>query len=185
MLVLAGIEGHDTEGGRTHTREMPGRPMGLALVAILAAGLLVASVAGADSSLPPRQKGALLAWLRAGAYRASFTPEPAVRESAVGAHGPNVRSWYGPVLVEDLRAGQTVFRKGAAMVKELYFDGDQVVGWSVMRKLRRRSGPAGGGWLFYETLDGRNPGALFGRGLRVCTGCHGSGTDFLLSGFRP
>jgi hypothetical protein len=72
------------------------------------------------------------------------------------------------------------------MVKELYFQGTEtVVGWSVMRKIRSRSGPRGKGWLFYETLDGRNQGAFFGRGLGVCTSCHAAGTDYLLSPFRP
>ena len=73
------------------------------------------------------------------------------------------------------------------MVKELYLDGPTAppVGYSVMRKLRSRSGPTGRGWLFYETFDGRNTAASFGRGLVVCTGCHRSGVDFLLSSFRP
>jgi hypothetical protein len=72
------------------------------------------------------------------------------------------------------------------MVKELYFNGrEQVIGYSVMRKVRRRSGRTGRGWLFYETLDGANRGAYFGRGLGVCASCHRSGVDFLRSDFRP
>ena len=56
------------------------------------------------------------------------------------------------------------------MVKELYLEGPNAppVGYSVMRKLRSRSGPTGDGWLFY-----------------VCTGCHRSGIDYLRSAFRP
>jgi hypothetical protein len=81
---------------------------------------------------------------------------------------------------------RTPFRKGAAMVKELWFGGgDRPLGYSVMRKVRRRSGVSGRGWLFYETLDGTNGGALFGRGLGVCTGCHQAGVDFLRSALRP
>jgi hypothetical protein len=152
----------------------------------LAALIALADTAGAGSDLPPRRKGALLSWLRSGAYRATYVPEPAVHTSAIGVHGQNVRTWYGPVLVEDLRAGRSVFRKGAAMVKELYLGGQgEVVGWAVMRKLRRRSGLTGRGWLFYESVDGTNDGAIFGRGRRICTGCHGSGTDYLRSDFRP
>ena len=87
---------------------------------------------------------------------------------------------------EDLRAGRTAFRKGATMVKELYFGGrEQVIGYSLLTKVRRRSGATGRGWLFYETVDGTGRGALFGRGLAVCTGCHRSGVDFLRSPFRP
>jgi len=147
---------------------------------------LVAQVASAQSDVPPRRKGALLAWLKAGTYRASYAAEPAVHVSSSGVHGMNVRTYYGPILADDLRAGRTVFRKGAAMVKELYLGGtEQTIGWAVMSKIRRRSGRAGRGWLFYETLDGTNRGVSFGRGLPVCTGCHRSGVDYLRSDFRP
>lgn len=155
---------------------------------VLVAGVLafVAHVAGAQSDAPPRRKGALLDWLRAGAYRTPYIPEPTVHQSASGVHGRNVRTYYDPILVEDLRAGRTAFRKGATMVKELYFGGrEQVIGYSVMSKVRPRTGAAGRGWLFYETLDGSNRGASFGRGLGLCTGCHRSGVDFLRSDFRP
>jgi hypothetical protein len=152
------------------------------LVIVLVLLFATATVAG---DLPPRRKGPLLAWLRAGEYRTTYTPEPAVRPSAT-AHGANVRTYYSPTLVEDLRAGRTTFRKGAGMVKELYFAGtEEVVGWAVMRKLRPRSGKRGRGWLFYETIDGTNRGAFFGRGKALCVGCHADGTDFLLTPFRP
>ena len=146
--------------------------------------VLVASVATADTAAPPRRKAALLRWLRAGTYRAVYAGEPAVHGSR-SAHGASVRTFYSPVLAHDLSAGRTTFRKGAAMVKELYFGGDTLRGWSVMSKLRRRAGPAGQGWLFYESFDGTNDGAPFGRGIGLCVGCHHAGTDFLLSDFRP
>ena len=100
------------------------------------------------------------------------------------AHGLHVRSWYSPVLAADLGDSVLPFRRGAAMVKELYFEGTEtVVGWSVMRKVRRRS--AGGrGWFFFETFDGERPIAR-GRGIGICVGCHRAGSDFLLSEFRP
>jgi hypothetical protein len=151
---------------------------------VVAGLLLVFATASAAGDLPPRRKGPLLAWLRSGAYRATYTPEPAMRPSMT-AHGATVRTFYSPTLVEDLRAGRAPFRKGAAMVKELYFGGTEVVGWAVMRKLRAQSGSRGRGWLFYETLDGTNRGAFYGRGKPICVGCHADGTDFLLTPFRP
>jgi len=141
------------------------------------------SVRAADPTLPPKRLAALLGWLRAGAYREAYTPEPAVRVSS-SAHGMHVRSWYSPALVADLVAGTVPFRPGVAMVKELYFAGTETpVGWSVMRKVRRRS-VGGRGWFFFETLDGRRAIAR-GRGVGICIGCHAAGTDFLLSEFRP
>lgn len=152
---------------------------------LLLALVLAGSAGAAGGDLPPRRRGRLLGWLAAATYRATYTPEPAVHVSA-GPHGGNVRTWYSPVLVEDLRAGRPTYRRGAAMVKELYFRGSEdVIGYSVMRKLRARSAPLGRGWLFYESFDGTNDGAYFGRGLGVCTSCHRDGADFLLSPFRP
>ena len=101
------------------------------------------------------------------------------------AHGSNVRTWLNPILVEDLRAGRTTFRKGAAMVKELYFNGDRVAGFSVMRKVRARSGRRGRGWYFFETFNGVTPIVTPGRGVAVCVGCHRSGHDYYLLGFQP
>lgn len=154
------------------------RPAAVALAAALLTG------PAAAGQTPPAAKRPLLRWLQAHTYRQSYTPEPAVHPSLTTAHGLNVRTWYNGTLVEDLRTGRATFRKGAAMVKELYAMGDrQVVGWAVMRKMRRPSGRRGQGWLFYERLPGG--GDLFGRGLGVCTGCHRAGTDYLLSPFRP
>lgn len=160
------------------------RALGLLLLAC-ALAVVGAEMTAAKGVLPPRRKGALLRWLQARTYLETYSPEPAVHPS-VPAHGFNVRVYFSPRLVEDLRSGRTPLRKGAAMVKELYFQGTQnVVGWSVMRKIRPRSGRGGKGWLFYETFDGRNQGAFFGRGVGVCTTCHAAGTDYLLSPFRP
>ena len=144
-------------------------------------GVVVSGATAGD--LPPTGTAALLRWLRAGEYRMRFTPEPSVRTSS-SAHGLHVRSWYSPTLVAALRAGTVPFGRGAAMVKELYFEGtDGVVGWSVMRKVRRRSAN-GRGWFFFETFDGKRAIAR-GRRVGVCVGCHADGTDFLLSAFRP
>ncbi len=151
----------------------------LALAVTLALG-----VEGALAQVPPRRQGPLLRWLQAGTYRQAYTPEPAVRASFT-AHGQYVRTWYSPILVEDLRAGRPRFRRGAAMVKELFgSDPTAVRGWAVMRKLRPASGARGQGWLFYERLPGGG-GAFFGRGLGLCTSCHRAGADYLLSPFRP
>ena len=139
---------------------MRGTARGTTLL-VTCAVVALADVAGAARDVPPRRKQALLEWLRAASYRATYVPEPDVHASASGAHGLNVRTYYNPILVDDLRAGRVRFRKGAAMVKELYFGGrEQVIGYSVMRKLRRRSGTTGKGWLFYETLDGSNRDAF-------------------------
>lgn len=135
--------------------------------------------------IPPIKKKKLLTWLKEGNYKKAFIPEPAIHAST-GPHGGNVRTFYNPILVEDLRAGRTTWRVGASMVKELYFSGQaQVIGFSVMVKLDENSGSKGEGWLFYETFSGTNDNAFFGRAVPVCANCHGAGLDYLLSPFRP
>lgn len=153
------------------------------LVLATAAVGLATTLAGAQE-LPPERRGRLLAWLRAGTYRQSYLPEPeGVHPSTTGAH-PDVLTWYGPILVEDLRAGRTPFRKGASMVKELYDRDGRLVGHAVMRKVARRSRRSGVGWFFYEGFEG-GPQFARGRGAPICVSCHRAGTDFLLSPFRP
>ena len=150
-------------------------------------GLLLACVLfGALNAMAdevPRKPRKLLAWLQAATYRATFTGEPAVRPSAI--HGPQVRVWYSPELVQALADGTVPFPKRAAMVKELYAaDGVTVAGYSVMAKVRRRSGRNGEGWFWYEAVNA--PAVDFiGRGVRLCSSCHTQGTDFLRSPFRP
>lgn len=161
-------------------------PRAIGVVGVVAT--LVTTLVAASSDVPPRGKRARLRWLKAGTHRERFVGESGVHPSTAEGrvHGANVRTYYNPILAEDLRAGRTTFRKGAAMVKELYFDAvTDVLGYSVMIKVRPRSGPSGRGWLFYETLDGTNRAAVSGRGLGICTGCHRTGVDFLRSEFRP
>jgi hypothetical protein len=136
----------------------------------------------AAGELPPRRRAALVRWLEDAPYRATWVAEPAAHPSA-GAHGGSVRTWYSPVLVEDLAGGASTFRRNAAMVKELYGGDGAVVAWAVMRKVARRSGPNGRGWLFFEGTAAR--GGFFGRGVPLCARCHAEGTDFLRSEFRP
>jgi hypothetical protein len=83
------------------------------LVLALCAAMQLAQAATAGGDLPPRGKRALLRWLRAGLYRERFVGEPEVHASTVEgrAHGLNVRTYYDPVLVGDLRAPAARFEE--------------------------------------------------------------------------
>jgi hypothetical protein len=67
----------------------------------------------------------------------------------------------------------------AAAVKELYGDGDDVVGWSVILKVG--DGAGGDAWYWLESYRGTIYADGVGEGL--CTGCHGAGVDHFLSPF--
>ena len=136
--------------------------------------------------IPPTKRRKMVAWLKAGTYKKLFTGEPTVDRSS-GPHGGNVRTFYNPILTEDLKAGKTVWRSGAAMVKELYLSGkEEVKGYSVMVKVSESSGDNGEGWIFFETFDINSPGSgFYGRGIGVCANCHRGGVDYLLDSYRP
>lgn len=138
-----------------------------------------------DESVPPTKKKKLLKWLKAGNYRETYTAEPEVHEST-GPHGGNVRTYYNPILVDDLNKGKTTFSRCATMIKELYFsEEEEVIGYAVMIKVEKKSGKKGKGWLFYETFDGTNEDVSYGKGISECADCHSDGVDYLLSDFRP
>jgi hypothetical protein len=128
----------------------------------------------APTGPPPTEPTALLEWLEAGAYL-GWAAESSIHPSA-GPHGGKVRTYLNPAILASLSAGDTQHPPGAAAVKELYFNGDTVRGWAVMVKLQADS-DAGRGWYWYE-LSGSGP-PLQGVGIRVCTGCHSSGRDFV------
>ncbi|HSQ00607.1 MAG TPA: hypothetical protein VL049_25570 [Candidatus Dormibacteraeota bacterium] len=123
---------------------------------------------------PPSEPAALLTWLQAGSYlgwEAESAPHP-----SAGPHGGRVRTFLNPAIVASLSAGDAHHPAGAAAVKELYFNGEEVRGWAVMVKLQADS-DRGRGWYWYEGSGSGPP--LEGVGIGVCTGCHSAGRDFV------
>ena len=126
----------------------------------------------------PTDSAALQDWLEGFGYL-DWDGESAVHPST-GPHFGGVRTFLEPSLVASLQAGNDSHPAGAATVKELYADGDVLLGWSVSIKLADDSA-GGDNWYWYEFFDG---GVLAdAEGLSVCTGCHGGGTDYVLTPF--
>lgn len=145
----------------------------------------LASKSARQNTIPPIKKKKMLAWLKAGLYKDLFTAEPNVHPSS-GPHGGNVRTFYNPILTENLRSGKKTWDVGAAMVKELYLSSTtQVSGYSVMIKVEEQSGSDGSGWIYFETFSGSADNAFYGKGIQLCANCHRGGVDFLLATFRP
>lgn len=117
----------------------------------------------------------LLTWLEGGGY-ADWQAESAVHESA-GPHFGGVRTFVGPCMATSLGAGNDEHPVGAAAVKELYADGDEILGWSVM--IKTDAGVQAETWWWYEWYEG---GVLAeGQGIGVCANCHSGGSDYFLS----
>ncbi len=127
---------------------------------------------------PPEQPGdvpvsdaELLAWCESGEYL-DYAGESAPHDSG-GPHFGDVQVFVNPELQGSLDAGNPTHPVGAASVKELYGDGDTVLGWSVMVKVAE--GEGGDTWYWWEVFEGDT--LIDGVGKSACTGCHGSGTD--------
>lgn len=168
-----------------HTRLVTGR----GLARLLAPALFAAACDTADADpvaspesdtstpeLPPTETDALLAWLQRREY-ADWAAESEIHRSE-GPHGGDVRTFVNLLLFESLDAGSAEHPVDAATVKELY-DGDDVVGWAVMVKVDAGSG--GATWFWYERVGTSVYADDVGEAL--CSGCHGAGTDQILTPF--
>lgn len=135
--------------------------------------------ASVSTEMVPSEETALNEFLVASGYT-GFAAEAAVHDST-GPHG-KVRTFYNDLLAGSLQAANTEHPVGAAVVKELYDSaGTELSGWAAM--VKTGSGTAEGSWYFYEVLSivpGTEPVAT-GQGVAQCAGCHGSGTDYIVS----
>lgn len=125
----------------------------------------------------PVGAAALQPWLAARNYE-DLPSESAVHESS-GPHGL-VRTFLSPGLAASLAGGSDVHPRGVGSVKELY-DGGNLRGWAVSVKIAEDSA-GGDGWYWYEVFEPSPDAApaTDGTGAGICTGCHGSGDDYVL-----
>jgi hypothetical protein len=140
------------------------------------AGALLGAAPVAPASEPPLGGTALTEWLSAGHYR-QWRSESRTHASQ-GPHFGRVRAYLNPALFDSLNAGKKDHPKGAVAVKELYGDGDKVLGWSVAIKTEAASA-AGANWYWYEKFEARV--VADAKGVLLCRGCHIAGRDYVLT----
>ena len=129
----------------------------------------------APVSTVPTDPDALVDWLAVAEYRA--WPGEAGAHPSSGPHFGEVRTWLSPALATSLEAGGDPHPLGAAAVKELYGDGTDVLGHSVM--VRVGEGAGDNAWFWYEAFRGTVYADARGEGL--CSGCHEDGMDHILT----
>jgi hypothetical protein len=154
---------------------MTGRYL-LAIALAGLAGVLPGVAGGSDTHKLPIGGIALEAWLKAGHYR-QWRGESAVHSSQ-GPHFGKVRAYLNPGLFESLNAGNKEHPMGAVAVKELYGNGEQVLGWSVAIKTEATSA-LGANWYWYEKYETRV--VADDKGVLLCRGCHLTGRDYVLT----
>ena len=138
----------------------------------------------AATSLVPADPDRLFDYLTSGAYR-RFEARESGTHASQGPHskfGLPVRVFLGPTLEASLRAGSGAHPPGASVVKEMYDADGELEGWAVMVKTGSDS-HGGNGWFWYETTDmeDRTNVVAAGNGVPLCSGCHASGNDFVLT----
>jgi hypothetical protein len=125
----------------------------------------------------PSSRDALDAFLADGTYTA-WNAESGIHEST-GPHFGGVLTYVDDTLFASLEAGGTSHPQCSASIKELFGDGDTVLGHAVM--VKTGTGDTGDDWYWYEVYNGS--AFADGAGAVACTGCHEGGTNYVLSPF--
>jgi hypothetical protein len=93
-----------------------------------------------------------------------------------GPHFGGVRTFVDACLAGALN-NDDARPPGAAAVKELYGNGDDLLGWAVMAKVALGEGVDT--WYWFEVYQ--NTIFADGIGAALCANCHSSGDDYFLS----
>jgi len=157
--------------------------MRLGRIACAAALFLAAASSPAiDGDVPPTEPQALNRFLQAGGYK--HWPHESAPHPSRGPHPVTVQTYLNPAMQASLAAGKKEHPPGSAIVKELLDDQGKIRGWAVSVKTEAKS-RLGKGWYWYEVLS---PAAnakpdYAGQGLLLCSACHATGKDYVLSDF--
>lgn len=138
--------------------------------------LALAGATQAQTPAPPLGGATLEAWLKAGHYK-TWRNEKGPHASQ-GPHFGKVRAWLNPVLFESMQSGARQHPKNSVAVKELFGEGNAVLGWSVAIKTEADSS-GGSNWYWYEIFQDRV--VKDGQGILLCRGCHFTGRDYVLT----
>lgn len=125
----------------------------------------------------PVNDAELSVWVEDGNYL-DWASESEVHTSS-GPHFGGVKVFVNDELEESLSDGGDPHPIASAAIKELYGDGDDLLGWTVMVKVE--DGSADDSWFFWEQFEGDK--LIEGVGQSACTGCHGAGVDLILTAF--
>lgn len=111
---------------------------------------------------------------------AGWTSDPAPR-AAIGSspHG-KVRVFFNPTLEASILAGNEHHPAGSMVVKEAYKEDGKTLD-VLLLDVKVEDGEGGDTWVFFEGYPPEVRGAYHGRNHPVCTACHQSGKDFVLS----
>ena len=127
------------------------------------------------------------AYLQEKGYQSFETKEAEAHPSA-GPHlkiGEPVKVYFSDAVAKSMAGDYTEHPRGSAIVKEIFSpaDKDKLTGWAVSVKTEEKS-DGGKGWYWVEftsTTDSSKQAVPAGNGAALCSGCHRTGDDFILS----
>ncbi len=140
---------------------------------------------GAAMGHVPTEVDELFAYLKAGKYK-DFPISDKETYKSRGPHakfGRPVRVFFDAAIAKSLTIKDSKHPTGSSLVKEMYKkDGTTLEGWAVMTKTQENS-DKGKGWFWSEIIltDAEPKIVAAGNGVRLCSGCHSRGKDFVLS----
>lgn len=132
---------------------------------------------GAAGEISDTSAAGLTSFLKEGKFR-DWTVRQSVPIDSVSAHASKTQTFFNDTAATAAKAGIVPLPKGSVLVKDIFeSDGTTLHAQAVMAKVE--DGTRGDTWVWFEgTLPGL-PNPFYGRGLSTCTGCHGSGSDFV------
>jgi hypothetical protein len=154
-----------------------------------AAGQPTGQAAAGDAGGIPTDKDKLFAFLKEGKYKSFPASESGLHpsrgpHSIKGTFGQPVRSYLNASMKASLEAKNEKHPQGAGIVKEMFSAEGELQGWAVSVKTHGES-DFGKGWYWYESTSTTDANALVanGNGVSLCSGCHATGSDFVLTGY--
>lgn len=132
---------------------------------------------GSAGEIADTSSAGMAAFLKEGKFR-DWTIKQAVPIDSVSAHASKTRTFFNDTSGVAARAGQIPLPKGSVVVKDIFeSDGTTLHAQAVMAKIQ--DGSSVDTWVWFEGAlpDLQDP--YYGKGLSTCTGCHGSGTDYV------
>jgi hypothetical protein len=102
--------------------------------------------------------------------------------ASAGPHGGQVRTFFNATLAASLDAASLTHPVGSVVVKELWGNGQAIIGHAINVKITDAAGKDS--WLFAE-LSAPEYTGFYGVGDPTCHGCHSSGRDYVRSPWPP
>lgn len=132
---------------------------------------------GAVGEVADTSKDGIVSFLGDASYRDWVTKQPVPIDS-VSAHASKTRTFFNDTAASAAKAAENPLPQGSVIIKEIFGeDGTTLRGQALMAKIIEGTGA--NSWVWFEGFLPEYVDPYYGVGNSTCTGCHGSGADFV------